>query len=102
MRLKEDRNNWRASSIIRKQAVVPEVVKAPAKKDTVKWCKGKVGREHVYELIVPPNEANLALFAGYKKLPVCANCGKQDYRGVMYRQKDGSYSPHVDWHGLHS
>lgn len=52
MRLKEDSSNWKASNVLRKVTEIPEEVpRRMKKKDTNKWCKGKVGVKHKYELI---------------------------------------------------
>lgn len=68
----------------------PKIVKPKSKKDTKKWCKGKVGREHVPELTkqswandrtcAPPERWMLQLMPTrnwrcYHQW-VCANCGK--------------------------
>ncbi|MDE2105257.1 MAG: hypothetical protein KGL39_48980 [Patescibacteria group bacterium] len=33
----------------------PDRQPTPGKKDTKNWCKGKVGREHVVEIVLPTN-----------------------------------------------
>lgn len=49
-----------------------------AKKDRKRWCKGKVGREHVYEYRAFPNHS----WAGFSiSGDVCKNCGRQEWRG---------------------
>ncbi len=47
----------------------------PAKKDTRRWCRGKVGREHTLKIAVPPNAHQ-------------ANCGWRTRRHV-----DDTYPP---------
>lgn len=51
MRLKESRDNWKASNIIRKVRQLPEVRPHRSKKNTRKWCKGKVGVLHDVYLV---------------------------------------------------
>lgn len=94
MRLKEDTTSWKAQGLKIKLKLIPAAPKHHAKKNTRKWCKGKVGVEHDYELQIPPNESKT--IAGFRMVPICKNCGRQDYRGVLYRQKDGSYGK--QWH----
>lgn len=49
-RVSQDSDSWKASGVQRRDARQikdnPQV-KHPGKKDTKRWCKGKVGREHV-------------------------------------------------------
>lgn len=50
-RLKKDHSGWRTSGIWLKyqQPTINDTQAKPkAKKDTNKWCRGKVGREHVW------------------------------------------------------
>lgn len=51
MRLKENRDNWKASNVIRKTSELAEPKPKAAKKNTRLWCKGKMGREHDVYLI---------------------------------------------------
>lgn len=51
MRLKENNDNWRASNVVRKQAEAPQQPHYKSKKDTKRWCKGKVGVKHEYDLV---------------------------------------------------
>lgn len=75
MRLKEDSSNWKASNIERKINELPEEPRlARSKKNTRKWCKGKVGTKHNYILI---SEDHFMKWI-YKK-SVCTNCGKEKY-----------------------
>lgn len=50
MRLKEERSNWHASAVERKNfrrgAQTDRIRRPRSKKDTKKWCKGKVGVLH--------------------------------------------------------
>jgi len=50
----------------------PEVTRPSGHKDTRKWCKGKVGREHKPEAV---------LIAGHGSIPqlvyACKKCGKE-------------------------
>ena len=48
-RLKRDNSSWRAHGLYKKYQeprVVDNTTKRPAKKDTNRWCRGKVGKEH--------------------------------------------------------
>lgn len=48
-RLKKDHSGWKTSGLYMKYqqpAIKEKPVKQKSKKDTNKWCKGKVGREH--------------------------------------------------------
>lgn len=38
-----------------KPATIPRPKNLPGRKDTKKWCRGKVGREHQLEVIPPHN-----------------------------------------------
>lgn len=62
------------------------------RKKTAKWCKGKVGKEHKYEIVIDHVYANLSLFkdgCGYGKWNngpwicihtwECSVCGKKKY-----------------------
>ncbi len=90
MRLKEDSSNWKASNIIRKVKQPPSVPIKRSRKDTKRWCKGKAGVEHEYEMRVPPNDSTA--IRGFRRVPICINCSRQDYRGVEYWCR-----PHNTW-----
>jgi hypothetical protein len=65
----------------RKALVYPEpaqVRPAPARKNTRRWCRGKVGVEHVLEW---------RLWFGEVYHQVCATCGRQFFR--CCRGEDG-------------
>lgn len=52
MRLKEEYNNYRASGLIKKDLQHDPTEPKPkykAMKNTIKWCKGKVGVPHDYD-----------------------------------------------------
>jgi hypothetical protein len=51
MRLKESKDNWKASNVLRKVSELPPPRNRPAKKNTNLWCKGKVSKEHDVYLI---------------------------------------------------
>jgi hypothetical protein len=55
VRLKEDTSSWASSGIIKRDANHGGPVKTPAKahkrKNTKRFCKGKVGREHDYDFV---------------------------------------------------
>lgn len=50
--------------------------KPPGKKDKARWCRGKVGVEHVWAVIVPPNTF------GHPAMREC--------RAIEYYRMDGS------------
>lgn len=75
MRLKEDTSNYRASNVLRKVKELPEEPRLHKKKNTHRWCKGKVGVEHVY-VLVESYKSRWFSFKVYK----CENCGKKDHR----------------------
>lgn len=60
-------------------ATLPDAFKGKNKKNTKLWCKGKVGVKHDYELQVPHNDS-----FPFRMIPICLNCGKQDYINVYY------------------
>lgn len=76
MRLKEDKNNWNASNIIRKEATPPDRPRVHSRKNTAKWCKGRVGTEHQFS-----GWHDHGLIIGSRKLPLweatCEVCGKR-------------------------
>lgn len=80
MRLKEDNSSWNASNVKRKVAQLPDEPVRRSKKNTRRWCKGRVGVEHDYQWNVLPWIGTLK-----QRLKVCVNCGKQDYRTMDYK-----------------
>jgi len=74
---KNGATSWRARGIVKKDArrthAGPEVTTAvgPTKKDTKRWCKGKVGREHGFVVAVSHREFFPRLIA------YCPECGKE-------------------------
>jgi hypothetical protein len=60
MRLAEDMTSWKSSGIIardfRHSHNGPEISKAPKKKNTKKWCKGKIGVKHELAIRVRAGE----------------------------------------------
>lgn len=55
MRIKKDSDSWTAGGVINRdtrhdKSAVPEQPKhKPKRKDTKKWCRGRVGKEHKLE-----------------------------------------------------
>lgn len=80
MRLKEDKSNWNASSLIRKITPLPETDEYRKRKNTRQWCKGKVGREHEWDIVGMRHSygfyAGDAVWFDY----TCANCKKQGWQ----------------------
>lgn len=70
-----DRRKAEADSAIRQMTDTERVVShAKPKKDTKRWCKGKVGREHQYGELYP-------YYQGYARKwheRLCATCGKKE------------------------
>lgn len=74
--LSEDGDSWKASGIKRKDfrntKNGPEVIKPRSKKNTKRWCRGKVGKEH--KIIHQPHPT-------YGKFGThvdrCDECGKE-------------------------
>lgn len=88
MRIKKDDSSWRASGILvrdeRWDKSTPEVPKHKGnkKKNTRKWCKGKVGIEHV------PHIVEFEYYTAYFIYDVCKNCGKRlKYKGVRAKPR---------------
>ena len=78
MRLKEDSDSWKSSGIIKRDFRNDHSDsfsrKKSSKKDTKRWCKGKVGVEHEYKLVESGKISRL-----YWKTHKCINCGKKDF-----------------------
>jgi hypothetical protein len=87
VRLKEDSTSWRSSGIIKRDArhggaVDGIISRGGVRKDTWKWCKGIIGREHVWE-----REITRSIGGTKMTQMVCQSCGKQDYRTVLWNGK---------------
>ena len=83
MRLKEDSNSWRASGIKRKDfrndKSFDGVTGRRKKKNTKKWCKGKVGKKHDLEWRWSKWDINFSQRIGKQpsvKEAFCRNCEK--------------------------
>lgn len=62
----------------------PQQAKHKSKKNTARWCKGKVGREH------DPK----ASWSKYYWVNACTNCGKQlDYYFTSWLLRDDEAPP---------
>lgn len=48
------------------------------KKNGKRWCRGKVGREHQYEL-----SRTVRLFNRTTSVFRCSECGRQEWRGLV-------------------
>lgn len=42
------------------RAVQPEEKRVPGRKDTRRWCRGKAGRQHTPEIVIPENTDTIA------------------------------------------
>lgn len=54
MRLKEDKTSWHSSAIIKRDfkhgnVPIPERSHTKGHKDTRRWCRGRIGREHLMQ-----------------------------------------------------
>jgi formylmethanofuran dehydrogenase subunit E len=80
MRIKKDKTNWDASNVLRKVTEPPERPSNHSRKNTKKWCKGKPGVEHDYQLYKTerfkwsPNNPE-RLFIHWR----CGSCGKREF-----------------------
>lgn len=83
MRLKEDSDSWKAMGLKKKLKIIPDVPRSKSKKNTNRWCKGKVGVDHEWENIVPHNSYHSTWYKGVRQ-DVCKNCGKQSYNNTKY------------------
>jgi hypothetical protein len=107
VRLKEDSTSWRSSGIIKRDArhggaVDGIISRGGVRKDTWKWCKGIVGREHVWEREVT-RPGRTATSSSLSQM-VCQSCGKQDYRtalwnGLPFEQYFSHRYPEANWNG---
>jgi hypothetical protein len=77
--LKDDSSSWKAGSLIRRDfrhaKDEPDVPKHKGRKASKrKWCKGKVGKEHVVSDWVPDPHWP---WATYLRVKMCEVCGKR-------------------------
>lgn len=76
----KDPDSWKARSIAKRDAKHihdgPEVPKPPRnkRKDTKKWCRGKVGVGHKYETVSWPVHAS---YTSAYVIDKCSECGKE-------------------------
>lgn len=78
MRLKEDASSWAANGIVRHDfRHDPNQPSRPhkARKDTKRWCKGKVGVKHSFVLI-----KRYKLHTLMWSTSRCVNCGKNQHK----------------------
>lgn len=75
MRLKEDKSNWKASNIIRKTRLwLDEAKHIGRRKNTRKWCRGKVGIAHQFVTTESHKLWNLVWH-----IERCRGCGKKKH-----------------------
>ena len=76
-RIGRDHSNWAAGGVMRRDfrnTLIDDTPKKwPAKKDTRKWCKGHVGREHDFK----PLHERFVHWVLHSE--VCQNCKKKVY-----------------------
>jgi hypothetical protein len=88
MRISQDDNSWKASGVKRRDFSHthngPDVAPSGKSKykDTKRWCRGKVGREHVWV----PNEKyaryeHTSFWHVFSLAVKCENCGKERWGG---------------------
>lgn len=77
MRLSKDSTSWHAGGVIRRDERATKVDDqhrpVSGRKDTRKWCGGKVGREH--ELAVFERKWSFSTSAWHERC--CTRCGKE-------------------------
>lgn len=75
MRLKEDSSSWKGMGLKAKLEPVPEEPVRHSKKNTRKWCKGKVGTMHDFYLFKSDyfHWGYEVRFLDFR----CSGCGKQ-------------------------
>lgn len=82
-RLKKDHSGWRSSGLhlkYKSPSINERAVKAKSKKDTVRWCGGKVGREHdLYRKFREWRTWDSVIISNYWET-ICSECGKKFYR----------------------
>lgn len=95
-RLKREHGGYRTSGLWLKYQS-PKIdetsVRSRSKKDTTKWCRGKVGREHEWHKFQEPKWSDELW--GYENLRVsirCINCGKGKYTKTA---KAANYPLHI-------
>jgi len=105
MRLKEERSNWNASSVVRRNVrhdkSTQEVPRHRAKKDKKKWCGGRVGKKHK---VVYREYKKYSGHSFMKNRPpwmeiACEECGKHfasDF-GFFGRPKKGREKMLEEW-----
>ncbi len=77
MRLKEDSSSYNSSNVKRRlyrQSPVIARGKLRNKKNTKKWCKGKIGVPHNYVDVKETKFYNISWITS-----TCTNCGKKDF-----------------------
>jgi hypothetical protein len=84
---KEDKREGIPSVSDRRRTDQDPERKPKSKKDTKRWCKGKVGREHVGEIVYNPMWGNpvcgVSTWMKHSKrwschhMDACKNCGKR-------------------------
>lgn len=86
MRLKEGKSNYRASNLISKLQIVPESAYYHSKKDTRRWCKGKSGVLHDYQLVRSVKLSAVPHFGqlNWRLLTfLCSNCNRKEYQSLV-------------------
>ncbi len=82
MRLKEDSSSYNAIGLKKKYHQEPGIY-FKSKKNTKKWCRGKVGVEHKWVQKSPQNDRTNFKHP-WRRFDVCDECGKQTYNNVEY------------------
>lgn len=84
MRLKDDASNWNASNVQRKLKEIPDLPALRSTKNTRRWCKGKVGRDHEYQItdfkVMEGGEWTWHKRDLLNMKWACVNCRKQNWQ----------------------
>lgn len=95
-RLKKDHSGWRSSGLYLKYQspkINEQPTKAKSKKDTVKWCRGKVGREHEWHRFENMKwDWELDNYVEKYIHLRCVQCGKEKYAKTA---KSANYPLHI-------
>lgn len=92
-------SSWKKSAADRRDArntKSPEASKpVPSKKDTKRWCKGKVGVEHKLECRDYVATKNAPEYLNRWKLLICTACGKELERWAPFGRR--ANNPPPEW-----
>lgn len=81
MRLREDKSSYKVIGLAKRYEELDDEPIIRRRKNTKKWCGGKVGKEHDWEVKIPKN---CSMFIGIR-YPICRQCGKHDMLHTEYQ-----------------